>query len=98
MWGGNGGKSTQFRGRLHMDLIHQGRLIPKNVNVRIILTRSKQEFFIMSFATDTDPSQITIESASLDVCRVRFAPSKQLRLKRVLASPPGASTRSHMWL
>ena len=90
MWGGNGGKSTQLRGKLHLDLMHQGRLIPNNVNVRLILTRSRQEFFMMSFVTDQTPFKITIESATLEVRRVKLAPSEQLRLERVLASPSGA--------
>ena len=90
MWNDGGGKSTQLRGRLHLDLVHQGRLIPNNVNVRLILTRSRQEFFMMSWASGQKPFQITIESATLDVRRVKLAPSEQLRLERVLASSSGA--------
>ena len=90
MWGGNGGKSTQLRGKLHLDFMHQDRLIPNNVNMRLILTRFRQEFFMMSFVTDQTPFKITIESATLEVRRVKLAPSEQLRLERVLASPSGA--------
>ena len=90
MWNNGGGKSTQLRGRLHLGLVHQGRLIPNNVNVRLILTRSRQEFFMMSWASGQKPFQITIESATLDVRRVKLAPSEQLLLERVLASSSGA--------
>ena len=90
MWNNGGGESTQLRGRLHLDLVHQGRLIPNNVNVRLILTRSRQEFFMMSWASSQKPFQITIESATLDVRPVKLAPSEQLRLERVLASLSGA--------
>ena len=89
MWGGNGGKSTYLRGKLHLDLVHQGRLIPNNVNVRLILTRSRQEFFMMSFVPNQSPFKITIESATLEARRVKLAPSEQLRLERVLSSSSG---------
>ena len=74
MWGSNGGKSTYLRGKLHLDLVHQGRLIPNNVNVRLILTRSRQEFFMMSFVANQSPFEITIESATLEARRVKTGP------------------------
>ena len=90
MLGGNGGKRTQLRGRLHLDLMHQGCLIPNNVNVRLILTQSRQEFFMMPFVTDQTPFKITIESANIEARMVKLAPSEQLQLECVLALPSGA--------
>ena len=87
MWNNSGGKSTQLRGRLHLDLVHQGRLIPNNINVH--LTRSRQEFFMMSWASGQKQFQITIESTTLDMHHVKLASLEQLRLERVLASSSG---------
>ena len=80
---------VRIRGKLHLDLVHQGRLIPNNVNVRLKLTRSRQEFFMMSFVRDQSPFKITIEFATLEARRVKLAPSEQLRLERVLSFSSG---------
>ena len=85
-----GGRSCELKGRLHVDMCHQGRLIPNNVSVRIVLTRSRQEFFMMSFAAAQQPFQITLEAATLEARRVKLAPAEQLRLEKILASPSGA--------
>lgn len=84
------GRSANLRGRLHVDLAFQGRLLPNNVTARFVLTRSRQEFFMMSFANNQKPFKIKVESATMDVRRVKLAPSEQLRLERVLSSTEGA--------
>ena len=84
------GRTCQLRDRLHLDMIFQGRLIPNNVNLRIILTRSSQHFFMMSHVANQQPFQITLQSATLDVRRVRLTPEAHLNIERVLSSSDGA--------
>ena len=84
------GNLVKLRDRLHLDMIFQGRLIPNNVNVRLCLTRSSQNFFMMSHVANQAQFKITIESATIDIRRVKLTPSEHLRIEKVLASPSGA--------
>ena len=38
-----------FKGRLHLDMLLQERLLPNNVNVRLVLSRSRPAFHLMDF-------------------------------------------------
>ena len=43
------GRAFELKGRLHVDMFMQDRLIPNNVNVRLNLTRSRPQSYLMSF-------------------------------------------------
>ena len=84
------GRSFELKGRLHIDMLMQERLIPNNVNVRVTLTRSRPQFHLMSFERVPANCEVHIDEAVLEVHKVKVASSEQIRLEKVLASPGGA--------
>jgi hypothetical protein len=80
-------QSFDLVGRLHIDMFMQERLIPNNVSVRLTLTRSKPEFYLMSHEDGADKAyEIVIEQACLDARRVKLSATEQLRLEKSIAS------------
>ena len=82
----NGGV-LELKGRLHCDIAFQPRLIPSNLDVRIVLTPSAPEFCIQSF-DEGEKYKLVIESAILCVRKVKLTPSKQIQFERVIARSP----------
>ena len=78
-------KVVDLKGRLRVDMCMQGRLIPNNVTVKFVLTRSKPEFCVNSFETGKT-YKVKIESATLEARRVKLAAQEQLRLERAIAA------------
>ena len=68
-------------GRLHVDMFFQDRLLINNVNVRIRLTRSKDNFCLLS---DKDTSKCKILKAILTVRKVKVNPKIMLAHADVL--------------
>lgn len=76
----------ELKGRLHLDMCLQERLIPNGMSVRFRLTRSNQEFFMMSHAPDQKPFKIEIVEAMMETRRVKLHANEQLRLEKVIAN------------
>ena len=76
-------KVVDLVGRLHVDMCMQGRLVPNNVSVKFVLTRSKPEFCILNY--HAGHLKVVIESATLEARRVKLAAEEQLRIERGIA-------------
>ena len=79
------GREVDLKGRLHMDLAFQNRLLPNGVTARITLTRAKPSFTLMAFEADPAAYKIEITHASLEVRKVKLVPTYQLELEKTLA-------------
>ena len=69
-------------GRIHADLFFQSRYLLNEVDVKIKLTRSRDEFCTMSAAADT--SKVKMVSAILFVRKVKLSPSVVLAHAKAL--------------
>ena len=67
-----------FKGRLHSGMLLQEWLVPNNMNVWLVLSLSQPAFHLMDFGGKPE-SLVHIEDAILVVCKVKVAPSDQLR-------------------
>ena len=88
-------KSFDFKGRLHLDMLLQERLLPNNVNVRLVLSRSRPAFHFMDFAGKS-AYHVHIEDAILEVHNVKVAPSEQLLLKKVFTASGAKYPLAHV--
>lgn len=77
-------RSFDLKGRLHIDMLLQERLLPNNLSVKITLVRAEPQFTLMSFETTVGGYDIIIEDAVLEARKVRLAADEQLRLEKVL--------------
>ena len=66
-------KTVDMIGRIHADMFFQSRYLLNEVDVKIKLTRSRDEFCTMSAAADT--SKVKMVSAILFVRKVKLSPS-----------------------
>ena len=80
-------RSFDLKGRLHIDMLLQERLLPNNLAVKITLVRAEPQFSLMSFETTVNGYDIVIEEAVLEARKVRLAAEEQMRLEKVLAGP-----------
>ena len=71
-----------LKGRLHSDMLLQERLLPYNVNVWLVLSRSRPAFHLMDF-NGKSSYHVRIEEVILEVYKVKVAASEQLRLEKV---------------
>ena len=72
-----------FKGCLHLDMLLQEWLLPNNVNVRLVLSRSRPAFHLMDFNRKSS-YHVHIKEAVLEVRKVKVAASEQLCLEKVL--------------
>ena len=84
-----------FKGRLHSDMLLQERLVPNNVNVRLVLSRSRPAFHLMDFNRKSS-YHVRIEKAILEVCKVKVAASEQLPLEKVLTTSGAKYPLAHV--
>ena len=89
------GRRFDFKSRLHTDMLLQDRLIPNNVDVRLVLSRTQAPFHLMAFNAKPD-YHVRIEQAILEVRKVKVAASEQLRLERVLATSGARYPLTHV--
>lgn len=89
-------KLFEWKGRIQMDLTLQSRLIPNGMSVKFLLTRSKPEFFIMSHEGGDAKYKVHIDSAAMEVRRVKIAPEEQLRLEKVLTTKGAIYPTAHV--
>ncbi|XP_023238249.1 uncharacterized protein LOC111637071 [Centruroides sculpturatus] len=68
-------------GRLHIDLSHQPKLLINNVDLRIKLERSKDNFALMA---NNDNYKIIIKNASLKINKVDVSSSVQIGIEKAL--------------
>lgn len=70
-------RTHDLMGPIHLDICHQGKLILPQVDVRLKLTRTKNDFVLVSLkpddTTDALKAKIKIEEAFLKVRRVQVA-------------------------
>jgi len=66
-------KTVDMIGRIHADMFFQSRYLLNKVDVKIKLTRSRDEFCTMSAATDA--SKVKVVSSILLVRKVKLSPS-----------------------
>ena len=78
-------QAFDFKGRLHSDMLLQERLLPNNMNVQLVLLRSRPVFHLMDFGRKS-VYHVGIEEPVLEVHKVKVAPSEQLRLEKVLTA------------
>ena len=74
-------------GNLHSDMFHQNRYLLNNVDVKVRLMRSRNEFCLMSNTT-TGKYKIIVHSATLFVHKVKVAPSLMLAHAQLLSKQP----------
>ena len=79
------GVEYEMKGRLHMDLGLQERLVPNGVDIRITLTRNKPSFSFMGFDEGQGNYKINITHAQLEVRKVKLAPKEQLRIENTIS-------------
>lgn len=90
------GREFDLKGRLHMDLSHQQRLIPNGVNARITLTRSKSAFVLMAFEKRAIDYRVVITHATLEVRKVKLVPKQQLHIENTIAKHGARLPVSHI--
>ena len=78
----NRNRVVDLVGRLHSDIFFQPRYMLNDVNVKIRMTRSKNEFALVW--TGANPFRISIVSAALFVRKVRLNPSVYLAHAKTL--------------
>ena len=83
---GKNGQIIELKGRLHLDMCHQERLVPNGLSVRFRLTRASQEFFMMSHASGQKPFKIEIVEAVMETRRVKLHANEQLRLEGIISN------------
>ena len=88
-------QSFDFKGRLHSDMLLQDQLLPDNLNVWLVLSRSRPAFHLMDFGGESS-YHVRIEEAFLDVPKVKVAPSKQLHLEKVLTASGAKYPLAHV--
>ena len=76
-----GDAEVELKGRLHLDLSFCEKLLPSNLDVRIILTRAKPQFFMLSF-DEGDTFKAEITEAIMYVRRVKLTAPRQLAFER----------------
>lgn len=79
-------KEVELVGRLHADMLNQPKLLINNVDLRIVLTLEKPEFYMMGTATDT--SYIKILDCNLYMNHVVVSDDVRLAHLNVLKSRP----------
>ena len=57
-------KKAEYKGRLHIDIGLQEKLLPSNLDVRITLTQSKIEFFTLNHLDPAADLKIRLEDVS----------------------------------
>ena len=80
-------RTAEYKGRLHLDIGFQEKLLPSNLDVRITLSPAKQDFFCLNFEA-TGEVKVNIVDAVLCVRKVKVAPTKQLALEKEIAKNP----------
>ena len=88
-------QTFNFKGRLHSDMLLQERLLPNNMNVWLVLSRSRSEFHLMDFAGKSAYHE-RIEETILEMCKVKVAPCEQLHLEKVLTSSGAKYLLAHV--
>lgn len=84
-----------LKGRLHIDLLMQERLVPNNCNVKITLIRSRPQFYMMSFEDTVRGACVEISEATLEARKVKLSAGEQMRLEKVLSGPGGKYPITH---
>ena len=79
------GRKVQVVTRLHCDVNFQKNLIPSNLDIGYILTPSRQQFVIQSFAAEDKVFKIKIEDAQLCVRKVKLTPERVLSFEKEIA-------------
>jgi hypothetical protein len=68
-------KTVQMRGRLHLDMFQQNKLLLNHVDIMLRLIRSEPQFALMG---EGDTFKIAIQSATLHLCKVKVAKDTEL--------------------
>ncbi|XP_067121650.1 uncharacterized protein F54H12.2-like [Centruroides vittatus] len=76
-----GVKGIDLVGRLHIDLSHQPKVLINNVDLRIKLERSKDNFALMA---NNDNYEVIIKNASLKINKVDVSSSVQIGIEKAL--------------
>ena len=74
-----------FKGSLHFDMLLQEQMLLNNMNIQLVLSRSRPPFHLMDF-NGKSSYHVPIKEAVLEVRKVKVAASKQLRLEKVLTT------------
>ena len=82
------GGIQELSGRLHGDIFFQSRLIPSNLDVKIVLTPTDPKFSVMYFGTGTKSFKLKIIDAALSVRKVKLTQAKNLAFERQIAAAP----------
>ncbi|XP_044005918.1 uncharacterized protein F54H12.2-like [Aphidius gifuensis] len=80
----NAGKQFEMIGHLHFDVFNQEKFLLNGIEIKINLTRPKQEFCLMDASNDKD-YKIQILEASLIVRRVKLNPHIMIAHVKALA-------------
>lgn len=82
------GRTAEYMGRLNLDIGFQDKLLPSNIDIRISLTQSKPDFFLINHVEGDFPCKVKIIDAALRIRRVKLTPEKQLSFEQDIAKKP----------
>ena len=80
-----GGKVVEFKGRLHLDCGYAEKLLPSQLDARLVLTRSKSVFNCMALTAGANV-YVEIKEAVLYVQRRKLAIAKNMDFERQIAA------------
>jgi hypothetical protein len=80
-------KSVELYGRLHADLFNTSQLLLKNVSMRVKLSRSRPEFYLLSTSSNV-VGKIQILDATLYMKHVELSSTQSLAIERHLSKEP----------
>ena len=80
-------KDVEMKSRLHIDLSLQEKILPSNLDIRIVLTPAKPEFIFFS-KTENAQFKLKITGATLYVRKVKLNPAKQLAFEKRISKNP----------
>ena len=80
-------KDVEMKSRLHIDLSFQEKILPSNLDIRIVLTPAKPEFIFFS-KTENAQFKLKITGATLYVRKVKLNPAKQLAFEKTISKSP----------
>ena len=76
-------KSVELFSKIHCDLFNQERMLVNGVDLKLVMTRSTDQFCLMT--TDADDYKIEIEEAFLMVRRNKLADHKFIEMQSNIA-------------
>ena len=89
------GRIWTLRARPHTDIGFQKRLLPSNLDIKLVLSPSRKEFVMQNFSAAKDFT-MEIISASLVVRKVKLYPTRQIAFEHQISKSPIRLPMAHV--